>query len=236
MALISTNGLCIGYDKKQIVEGLTFSVGEGDFLCVVGENGSGKSTLIKVLLHLTPPLSGELSFGDGLTPKKIGYLPQQTATQGDFPASACEVVLAGTLSSGKWLPFYTGEQKRLADISMSRLGVLDLKHRCFRELSGGQKQRVLLARALCASEKLIILDEPDAALDPDAAKDMYSAVASLNQSGVAVIMVSHDATAALKLATHVLHLSGRPKFFGTSDEYAKTELCKKLMEGGRKNV
>ena len=233
MALISCENLSIGYNRSQIVEGLSFSVNEGDFLCIVGENGSGKSTLLKAILGLNRPISGKIIFGDGLDEKKIGYLPQQTAVQRDFPASAYEIVLSGTLSRGAWSPFYTAKQKKLALDSMARLGVSHLKDRCFRELSGGQRQRILLSRAICATEKLIVLDEPVAALDVDATKEMYAAIESLNKDGIAVIMVSHDTEEALRRATHVLHVSHRPKFFGTASEYAETDLYRKLTGGGK---
>lgn len=233
MALINCENLSIGYNKSQIVEGLSFTVNAGDFLCIVGENGSGKSTLLKSILGLNRPISGNIVFGDGLDGKKIGYLPQQTAVQRDFPASAFEIVLSGTLNSGAWSPFYTAKQKRLALDSMERMGVAHLKDRCFRELSGGQRQRVLLARAICATESLIVLDEPVAALDVDATRDMYAAIESLNRDGIAVIMVSHDTEEALRRATHVLHVSHRPKFFGTASEYRETDLYRKMTGGGK---
>ncbi len=236
MALISCENLSIGYNKEQVVEGLSFHVDRGDFLCIVGENGSGKTTLLKTLLGLNRPISGKITSGDGLLRREIGYLPQQTPIQKDFPASAYEIVLSGTLNHVSPHIFYTKDQKRRADECMERLGVLDLKKSCFRELSGGQRQRVLLSRALCATSKLIVLDEPIAALDPDATKEMYSAISSLHESGIAIIMVSHDTEEAVKRATHVLHVSHRPKFFGSAEDYVKTELYKKLISGGGRNV
>ena len=233
MALINCENLSIGYNRYGIVEGLCFSVNAGDFLCIVGENGSGKSTLLKSILGLNRPISGKIEFGDGLDGKKIGYLPQQTAVQRDFPASAYEIVLSGTLNSGAWRPFYTAKQKKLALDSMERMGVAHLKDRCFRSLSGGQRQRILLARAICATERLIVLDEPVAALDVDATRDMYAAIESLNRDGIAVIMVSHDTEEALRRATHVLHVSHRPKFFGTASEYRETDLYRRMTGGGK---
>ena len=233
MSLIKCENLSIGYNRYGIVEGLCFSVNAGDFLCIVGENGSGKSTLLKSILGLNRPISGKIEFGDGLDGKKIGYLPQQTAVQRDFPASAYEIVLSGTLNSGAWRPFYTAKQKKLALDSMERMGVAHLKDRCFRSLSGGQRQRILLARAICATERLIVLDEPVAALDVDATRDMYAAIESLNRDGIAVIMVSHDTEEALRRATHVLHVSHRPKFFGTASEYRETDLYRKMTGGGK---
>lgn len=236
MALISCKNLCIGYENKQVVENLTFCVENGDYLCIVGENGSGKSTLIKTLLHLCKPISGELTLSDGLRRNEIGYLPQQTEAQKDFPTTAYEVVLSGTLNSCAFIPFYTKDQRRAAERNMERLGILDLKKKCFRELSGGQKQRVLLARALCATTKLILLDEPVTALDPDAANEMYSVINGLHREGIAVIMVTHDTATAAKYATHILHIAGRPKFFGKVEDYLASDLNKWVAGGGRYGI
>ncbi len=227
MKLISCESLSIGYKNKQVVENLTFCVENGDFLCILGENGSGKSTLMKTVLGLHKPISGRISYDKELKRGGIGYLPQQTPAQKDFPATAFEIVLSGAIG-GSFLPIYTKKQKNAAKESMATLGISDLEKRCFRELSGGQKQRVLLARALCASKKLIVLDEPVTALDPDAAEEMYAAINDLYLRGTAVIMVSHDAEAAMKYATHVLHVANRPKFYGTVEDYLKTELAKSL--------
>ena len=237
MSLISCENLCIGYKNKHVVENLTFHVEKGDYLCIVGENGSGKSTLMKTLLGLCRPISGELVFSDGLHKNEIGYLPQETEAQKDFPTSAYEVVLSGTLNNCRALfPFYTKKQRKVADSSMELLGITDLKKKCFRELSGGQKRRVLLARALCATSKLIVLDEPTTALDPDAAEEMYAVINTLHNSGIAVVMVSHDTETAVKYATHILHIAGRPKFFGRVEDYLATDLGQRAIEGGRGNV
>ena len=234
MKILSCKSLRIGYKNKQVVDNLTFDLENGDFLCILGENGSGKSTLMKTILRLCKPLSGEIEFCNELSGSKgIGYLPQQTPAQKDFPATAFEVVLSGTLPSCPIIPIYTKKQKSAAKESMERLGISDLSRQCYRNLSGGQQQRVLLARAICASTKLIVLDEPTAALDPEAAEEMYREIETLHKSGVTVIMVSHDPSAALKYATHVLHIGGRPKFFGTVSEYLESGLLK--IEGGRKN-
>lgn len=229
MKLISCENLSIGYKNKQVVENLSFSLSDRDFLCILGENGSGKSTLMKTLLGLKRPISGSISYDKELKRGGIGYLPQQTPAQKDFPATALEIVLSGTLG-GSFLPIYTKKQKKAARESMATLGISDLEKRCFRELSGGQKQRVLLARAICASKRLIILDEPVTALDPDAAEEMYAAINELHSRGTAVIMVSHDAEAAMKYATHILHVANRPKFFGTTEDYLKTDLLRRLRK------
>ncbi len=223
MSFISCENLSLAYESKTIVSELTFSVNKGDYLCIVGENGSGKSTLMRTLLGLKSPASGSLTFGDGLMKNEIGYLPQQTDVQRDFPASVKEVVLSGCLARTGLRPFYGKEEKKLAANAMEELGITDLAKRSYRELSGGQQQRVLLARALCATRKLIILDEPVAGLDPKVTQDMYNIINSLNKDkGITIVMVSHDILQAVNYASHILHLSNKPLFFGKTEDYLKT--------------
>ena len=219
MALISCKNLSLGYDGREIIKDLSFDIDEGDYLCIVGENGSGKTTLMKTLLGLNPLISGKIEFGNGLKGSEIGYLPQQTPVQRDFPASVMEIVLSGFEGSMGLRPFYSSEQKGKACENLKKMGIEHLKNRCYRELSGGQQQRVLLARALCATKKLILLDEPVAGLDINATEEMYSIVERLNrEDNITVIMISHDIAAAEKYATHILHIGGS-HFFGTKEEY-----------------
>ena len=234
MSLIKCNDLTIGYDLNLLVEGLNFSVEVGDRLCIIGENGSGKSTLMRTILRQNKPISGNIVYGDGLKPSHIGYLPQQTPTQKDFPASAYEIVLSGCLNSCSFPPFYTSSQKETARKNMELLKIGDLEKRCYRELSGGQQQRVLLARALCATSKLLVLDEPVAGLDPVSTKDMYDAISALKDRGIAVIMVSHDAKEALRHSTHVLHIAHKPKFFGSVADYLESDAALSYLKGGRR--
>ena len=235
MALITAENLSLGYDKMVVASGVSFSVNSGDYLCIVGENGSGKSTLMKTLLHLLRPISGKLLEGDGLTFSEIGYLPQQTVIQKDFPASVKEIVLSGCQGHMGLRPFYGKKEKDMARENMKRLGILDLEGRCYRELSGGQQQRVLLARALCATDKLLLLDEPVSGLDPNATADMYELIKELNDKGVAIIMISHDIGAAVQYASHILHM-GDEIFFGTKEEYLSSNEGRLFLErkaGGR---
>ena len=222
MTLITVKNLALGYDSHVIAEGLNFFVNAGDYLCVVGENGSGKTTLIKTLLNLTRPLAGEIFRENGLKANEIGYLPQQTSLNRDFPASCKEIVLSGFQGRAGFRPFYTKEEKQKALDTMERLNIQNLASRPFKELSGGQQQRVLLARALCAAREILLLDEPVSGLDPRAAADMYALIESLNKSGVTVIMVSHDIQAAVRYASHILHI-GNTVFFGSREEYLKSE-------------
>ena len=196
---------------------------KGVIMALLGENGSGKSTLIKPLAGLVRPVSGEIMCGDGFSMNQIGYLPQQTLMQKDFPASVGEIVLSGCLASCGMKPFYSAKQKKLAFSSMERLGISGMKNRCYRDLSGGQQQRVLLARALCAAGKMLLLDEPVTGLDPAASAEMYNIVSDLNEKEkITIIMVSHDIEAAVKYASHILHLGSEMQFFGTKEEYVKS--------------
>lgn len=220
MAQLTCNKLTLGYNSKIILENLSFSVNKGDYLYIVGENGSGKTTLMKTLLRLLKPMSGEIITGDGLLADEIGYLPQQTDVQKDFPASVREIVLSGCQSRCGRRPFYNKEEKKLANENMKKLGIESLSKKCYRELSGGQQQRVLLARALCATQKMLLLDEPVTGLDPNATEEMYSLINDLHKSGITIIMISHDIEAAKKYATHVLHI-GKEIFFGDVEHYGK---------------
>lgn len=228
MSLIDFNKVTIGYDGKSVISDLTFQIKPNEYVCIVGENGSGKTTLMKCLLGLIPPLSGKITFGDGLTQNEIGYLPQKTVLQKDFPASVEEVVLSGGLNK-KYTLFYSKEQKKTAEKNMELTGITDIRKNCFRELSGGQQQRALLARALCATTKLLILDEPVTGLDPVASADMYNLVKNLYKEGITVIMVSHDITAAVNNATKILHLTKDNYFFGSTHQYLHSDVGKKFL-------
>lgn len=230
MAQITCQNLTLGYDGKAILPGLSFSIHAGDYFCIVGENGSGKSTLMKTLLHLQPPVSGSVLTGDGLKPNEIGYLPQQTYVQRDFPASVREIVLSGCQGRCGLRPFYNKAEKSLAATNMERMGIAALANRCYRELSGGQQQRVLLARALCATRKVLLLDEPVAGLDPKVTGEMYDLIAQLNHDGITIIMISHDIAAAVRYASHILHI-GASAFFGTTEEYLKSSAGKFFLAG-----
>ena len=234
MALITARNLSLGYDAHSIVEGLNFTVSAGDYLCIVGENGSGKTTLMKTLLNLQEPFGGQILIGDGLKKNEIGYLPQQTMVQRDFPASVREIVLSGCQGRCGLRPFYSKEEKQLAEDNMKRMGIAHMANLCYRELSGGQQQRVLLARALCATRKVLLLDEPVSGLDPKVTVEMYHLIADLNQEGITVIMISHDIAAAVRYASHILHI-GAKVFFGTRDEYLESEVGQYFLmqqEGG----
>ncbi len=229
MALLRAENLSLGYDSNVIVKDLNFTVNSGDYLCIVGENGSGKTTLMKTLLHLNSPLGGKIVTGDGLKPNEIGYLPQQTVVQKDFPASVREIVLSGCQSRQGLRPFYNKEEKELAESNMKRMHISELASRCYRELSGGQQQRVLLARALCATQKILLLDEPVSGLDPRVTGEMYELISGLNRDGITIIMISHDIEAAVRYASHILHIGGKG-FFGTKEEYLESDTGKYFMQ------
>ncbi|MCD8078319.1 MAG: ABC transporter ATP-binding protein [Lachnospiraceae bacterium] len=223
MALITCQDLVLGYAGKEILAPLNFSVQAGDYLYIIGENGSGKSTLVRTLLHLQSPVRGRIILDEGLDRREIGYLPQQTVAQRDFPASVREIVLSGCQGRCGARPFYNKEEKALARQAMERMDILPLAERCYRELSGGQQQRVLLARALCAARRVLLLDEPVAGLDPRTTEEMYELLKELNKKdGMTILMISHDLRAAVTYASHVLHI-GHPVFFGTRQEFLQSE-------------
>ncbi len=234
MAILKCENASFAYDGRTVLENVSFSLDAGDYLCVVGENGSGKSTLIKGLLGLKAPESGTISYLDGLRSTEIGYLPQQTRTQRDFPASVREVVLSGCLNRLGGRFHYGREEKERAAENMERMGIDELKNASYQELSGGQQQRVLLARALCATKRLLLLDEPVTGLDPIATGEMYNLIKLVNLcDGISVIMVSHDIHEAVRYATHILHLGHKQLFFGTSAEYRESDLARRFLGGGR---
>ena len=231
--LLACRDAGLGYEGKAIWEHLDFQVCRGDYICIVGENGSGKSTLLKSLLGLLPPLSGRIERGGALRSGAIGYLPQQTRAQKDFPATVTEVVRSGFLGAGGHRLLYTPEQKARALMNMGKLGILELKDRCYRELSGGQQQRVLLARALCAAGELLVLDEPVTGLDPAAAQDLYRTLDYLNKKeGLAIIMVTHDLRSALPYATAILHAGHGSWFYGDTASYLASPYGKRFGGDG----
>ncbi len=228
MEQVSCKNLAIGYDGKVLLQNINFSVKEGDYLCIIGENGSGKSTLMKTLLHLQQPVSGTIALSGGVKSREIGYLPQQTVIQKDFPASVREIVLSGCQNCIGIRPFYNRSEKKRANDMMEKLQIANLANRCYRELSGGQQQRVLLARALCATRKLLLLDEPVSGLDPKVTDEMYRLIEKLNyEDKITIIMISHDIRAAMQYASHILSL-GESVFYGTRQEYETDNRLKEM--------
>ncbi len=221
-----------GYENHDAVVDLNLEIYPGDYLCVVGENGSGKSTLIKGLLGLLKPTGGNLYVSEELKRGGIGYLPQQTAAQKDFPATVYEVVLSGTLGRRGNRPFYSGVEKRLAVSNMERLGILDLRDKCYRELSGGQQQRTLIARALCATDRMLILDEPITGLDPAAIQEFYGLTRRLNRDeGITIVMVSHDIRNVIHHADRILHMQQKVLFNGSPEDYLHSRAGEEFLGG-----
>ena len=224
MPQIVCRDLSLGYDKKTVTSGISFEINSGDYICIVGENGSGKSTLMKAILGLLPIRSGSLEIASELK-NAIGYLPQHTEAQIDFPASVEEVVMSGCIGHTGILPLYRRADRERAHDNLRKLSIDGLQRVSYRELSGGQRQRVLLARALCAANKMILLDEPVSGLDPAATAEMYKIIEELNKKdGMTVIMISHDISAAVKYASHILHLAHTPRFFGRTEDYVKSDV------------
>ena len=231
MSLLNCRELGFAYDGNKVLTGLNFEINQGDYLCIVGENGSGKSTLLSGLLGLKAPSEGSLNFNEDLRRNEIGYLPQQTALQKDFPASVYEVVLSGRLSKRGYLPFYSREDHRDASEKLELVGLANRRRDCYRELSGGQQRRVLLARALCAATSMLVLDEPGAGLDPIVTRELYAVLNQVNKElGMTIVMVSHDISMVLRDASHVLHLRGQQLYFGDVAGYLKTPAAGRLID------
>ena len=234
MTLVTCREASFAYDGHTVLSGLNFTIESGDYLCVLGENGSGKSTLIKGLLRLKAPQSGTITLCGGLRPNEIGYLPQRAETPKDFPASCYEVVLSGRIARRGIRPFYAKADRAAARESLERMGMWEQRNRCFGELSGGQQQRVLLARALCATAKMLLLDEPVAGLDPVATQELYRQIEEINRDlGITVVMVSHDVHSAVQYAGKILHLGNESFFFGTTAEYCASDIGKRFLGGCR---
>lgn len=230
MAYITCENLTLRYESLTVQQNLSFTVSQGDYLCIVGENGSGKSTLVKCLLGLKQADGGSLTFGDGLRRNEIGYLPQQSSIQRSFPASVREVVLSGCLNGHLLHPFYTKADKARAAEQMACLNITALADRCYRELSGGQQQRVLLARALCATKKLLLLDEPLTGLDPLVASELYGILRHIHEDhGITIMMVTHDVENAVRYGTKILHIGSSGNFFGSCADYRKSALGQRFL-------
>lgn len=235
MSLIECKHLKVGYENRTAVDDVSFSINEGDYLCIVGENGSGKSTLMKSILGLIPIKSGEIIF-NGLKQNQIGYLPQQTIVQRDFPASVFEVVLSGCLNRLGMKPFFTAKERKIAEDNIKLLNIEKIRNKAYCDLSGGQQQRVLLARALCATEKILLLDEPFTALDTVVSNELYGVIKMLNKErGITVVMISHDVRNSVESSDMVLHMDTKILFYGTSAEYLKSQASKRLLGEGGEN-
>jgi zinc transport system ATP-binding protein len=233
MSLITCKDVGFCYEGSLAVSGINCTIERGDYLCVVGENGSGKTTLIKGILGLLTPSEGKISFEEGFKPYDIGYLPQQSAIQRNFPASVFEVVLSGCLSRHGLSPLYTKSDRNAARQMLDLLDIGALEKTGYSELSGGQQQRVLLARALCSAPnglKVLILDEPMNGLDPHIKHELYETLDTLNkESLLAIVMVTHDIQTAVKHASHLLALDKSQEFFGTAHEFQHTQVGQELM-------
>ena len=232
MSLITAKKLTLAYDGTEVVHNLTFDISRGDYVCIIGENGSGKSTLTKALLGLISPVRGTVEYGEGLKSNQIGYLPQQTDVQRDFPASVYEIVLSGCHNDLGIFPFYKARHRERANSALKRLGIEGIKSTCYHQLSGGQQQRVLLARALLSTDRLLILDEPAAGLDPIITNQFYEIIKELNtKENITVIMVSHDKSAILQYATKILHLTNDSYIFSEKKEYLESSFGKSFLGG-----
>ena len=231
--LIKGINLSIGYNLKVVSTNINFEIDEGDVVCIVGENGAGKSTLLKTILGILKPIKGEFEYSPSLNVKRFGYLPQTSESQNDFPATVKEIVLSGRINGHKNKLFFNKEDRKIAYDNMKLLDIFDLADRAFSTLSGGQRQRVLIARALCATDEILFLDEPLTGLDPKIIKEFYQIVQQLHEEGITIVMISHDLDEAVNLATKILFI-GEENYFMSKDEFVNSPLGKKFLSfGGR---
>ena len=231
MTLIECKRLSVGYDKKVVCKDINFKVEEGDYLCILGENGSGKSTLLKTILGLNKAVFGKVIFEKSLSKNKLGYLPQQNDFQKDFPATVKEVIMSGFISQMGLRPFYNKAEKNKANGIIEFLGLENLTKNGFKELSGGQQQRVLLARALCATDKILVWDEPTNGLDSKTTNQFYKLLKNLNNSGLTIIMVSHNLDKVMEYASHIVYLKDSMIFNGTKQEFESSDIMSALKVG-----
>ncbi|KUO72496.1 MAG: ABC transporter [Clostridia bacterium BRH_c25] len=234
MMQISCKNVSVSYENRLAIDNVAFDVSAGDYIAIVGENGSGKSTLIKAILGLIKYKSGSITFENGVKQTEIGYLPQQTIVQRDFPASVFEVVLSGCLNSRGMNPFYSKKEKTRVSESLRRLNIEEIKKKSYRDLSGGQQQRVLLARALCATDKILVLDEPVTGLDPIITAEFYTLVKKLNrENDITILMVSHDVSSAVQNSDKILHMGTKALFFGNTSDYLSSNISKGFLGGSQ---
>ena len=234
MKYITIKDLSIGYDAHPVLENINLEIDSGDYICVIGENGAGKSTFLKTILNLIKPIKGSFEYEEGINQSDFSYLPQQNDIQKDFPATVSEIVISGFNGKMKLRPFYNKQEKSTAEELMKKVGIYEFKNKSFRDLSGGQKQRTLLARALCAGGKILVLDEPNSGLDPVASEELYNSICELNKEGISIVMVSHDLNAAIKYSNKILYL-GKEAYFASKEEYIESEIGKEFISRGGAN-
>ena len=229
MSLIKCNNIEFKYDGKEILKNISFEVNKGDYLCIIGENGSGKSTLLNIISGVLKPNNGTVTLDSNLSKKEIGYLPQKSEIYENFPASVYEVVISGCVNKLSIIPFCRRKEKQIANYNMNLLEISNIKNKCFHELSGGQKQRVLLARTLCSTRDIILLDEPVSGLDPIITESFYNVVNHLNnEHGTTVVMVSHDIQNCFKYASHILYIGKELFYYGSKSDFLNSEFSKNI--------
>lgn len=227
MALLDVKNVTIRYGKSVVVDDVSFSVSEGDFLGIAGPNGAGKTSLIKAILGLVPMSSGDISvFGmpsgsRGACCGGIGYLPQKTFTANPlFPATVEEVVILGLLSWKRFPKRIGADDRRRVRALLDELGIGDLREKSFADLSGGEHQRVVLARALIGEPRLLVFDEPSTALDPRSRDDFFRLLERLNRErGITILFITHDTVYIEKYANTILYLDRNVIYSGTTAEF-----------------
>jgi zinc transport system ATP-binding protein len=221
-SILELKQLRLGFGDNIVINNASLVLEEGDFACIVGANGAGKSTLVRAILGLIKPLGGDIHYCGDLKQTQIGYLPQETRPDSNFPATVEEIVLSGCLGHMGWKPFYCHKEKQHIRRSLKILGIESLAKKRFVDLSGGQKQKVLLARSLSATTKMIILDEPSNSLDHKSRKDFYKTLKNLNrEQGLTILMITHDLDADDLIGNKVIAIKEGKVTLSETNDYLK---------------
>ena len=223
MSQIICKNLCVGYHNKDVLHNVSFNIEEGEYIYIFGENGSGKTTLLKTILGIIKPVSGKVQFGSDIRHNMIGYLAQQSNEQRDFPATVSEIILSAFIADGFFNFTKSIFHKKIAEKAMKEMNIYDIRKKAFSILSAGQQQRVLFARALCASKKMIFIDEGETSLDAQSQQIMYDKLFQMNKAGISVVMISHQRTKALKYATHILEIKNPEEIIKIKNSRRETE-------------
>lgn len=235
---LELHDLTVSYAKKPVLYGVDVQVPQGALVGIIGPNGAGKSTMIRAIMGLTPASSGWVQiFGESFERNRhrVGYVPQREQVDWDFPVNVMDVVLMGRYGRRGWLRRVTKEDKKIAEESLDKVGMLPFRNRQIANLSGGQQQRVFLARALAQQSDLYLMDEPFAGVDATTERAIVTLLQDLQSQGKTILVVHHDLTTAKEYFDHLLLLNMRLVSFGKTQDVFTVEQLQKTY-GGRLTI